>query len=229
MERSPMLGEQAPWSSAWCHPRGPRASLGLSRAVGTPARPWGSSGELQPHCCVPPSAGRVRASPWPRRGCRPPRPHGLLYPHRRPSPLGQCELESQHHSLWLGSPAQFSPVCTGARGVPAPPLTPRQPRVCCSARPPWARADLHLHPWLLQASAALCLLVLEVMGPVVVGRRSPTSGAKQQRVLHAQRGREKEHSGDAPGVGDAAWGGGVYTWPGTLVHSTLSLGTKCQN
>lgn len=174
---------------------------GAEPCHGHPARPsgelWGAPAPL----LHPTISGEGESQPMAKEGLQTPGLHGLLYPTPpNPSPLGQCELEGQLPSLRLGSPAQFSPVCTGARGVPAPPLTPRQPRACCSARFPLPSS------WLLQASAALCPLVLEVMEKVAVGGRSSTSGVKQQRVLRALRGREKEHSGDAPGVGDATRG-----------------------
>lgn len=119
------VGRQ-PQGSAWCHPRVPRVSLGLSPAVGTQHGPRGGYGELQPRCCVPPSVGRVRASPWPRRGCRPPGPMGCCTPRPQiPLPSGSvswkansipfCEEEKKNT---VGMPLALGMLLGGVYALP---------------------------------------------------------------------------------------------------------------
>lgn len=116
--------------SAWCHPQCPRVSLGLSPAVGTQHSPGGGLWGAPAPLLRPTISGEGESQPMAKEGLQTPRPHGLLYPPPpNPSPLGQCELEGQLHSILRGREKEHSGDAPGigdaAWGGSTPCLGPR--------------------------------------------------------------------------------------------------------
>lgn len=82
---------------------------GAEPCCGHPARPsgglWGAPAPL----LRPTISGEGESQPMAKEGLQTPRPHGLLYPlPPNPSPLGQCELEGQLHSILRGREKEHS-------------------------------------------------------------------------------------------------------------------------